>query len=90
MVSTWVGAAHQRFIECRILGGIPGRGGEAAEERNIRFAAALNRGGHHRAVRRLLERNAQPPVTLRQIDPLIRQLTLYRDLIQQRTTETTE
>ena len=36
-------------------------------------------------VRRYLERNAQPPVSLRQIDPLIRQLTLYRDLIEERT-----
>ena len=41
-------------------------------------------------VRRYLERNAQPPVSLRQIDPLIRQLSLYRDLIQERTKETTE
>ena len=44
----------------------------------------------YRFVRRFLERNAQPPVSLRQIDPLIRQLTLYRDLIQERTRETTE
>jgi hypothetical protein len=29
-------------------------------------------------------------VSLRQIDPLIRQLTLYRDLIQEKTRETTE
>jgi transposase len=41
-------------------------------------------------VRRYLERNAQPPVSLRQVDPLIRQLSLYRDLIQERTKETTE
>jgi transposase len=40
---------------------------------------------NYRFVRRYLEHNTQPPVTLRQIDPLIRQLTLYRDLIQQRT-----
>ena len=32
-------------------------------------------------VRSWLERVTQPPVSLRQIDPLIRQLTLYRDLI---------
>jgi transposase len=44
----------------------------------------------YRFVRRFLERNAQPPVSLRQIDPLIRQLTLYRDLIQEKTRETTE
>ena len=41
-------------------------------------------------VRRYLEHNAQPPVSLRQVDPLIRQLTLYRDLIQERTKETIE
>lgn len=35
-------------------------------------------------VRRLLERHAAPPVSLRQVDPLIRELTAYRDLIQQR------
>jgi transposase len=44
----------------------------------------------YRFVRRFLERHAQLPVSLRQIDPLIRQLTLYRDLIQERTKETTE
>ena len=36
-------------------------------------------------VRRYLERNSQPPLSLRQVDPLIRQLTLYRDLIEERT-----
>jgi hypothetical protein len=41
----------------------------------------------YRFVRRYLERNSQPPMSLRQIDPLIRQLHLYRDLIQQRTQE---
>ncbi|HUB77770.1 MAG TPA: IS21 family transposase [Bryobacteraceae bacterium] len=41
----------------------------------------------YRFVRRYLERNSQPPVSLRQIDPLIRQLHLYRDLIQQKTQE---
>jgi hypothetical protein len=38
-----------------------------------------------RFVRRYLERNLQPALPLRQVDPLIRQLTLYRDLIQERT-----
>jgi len=41
----------------------------------------------YRFVRRYLERNSQPPVSLRQVDPLIRQLHLYRDLIQERTKE---
>jgi len=36
-------------------------------------------------VRRYLERNPQLPLSLRQVDPLIRQLTLYRDLIESRT-----
>jgi hypothetical protein len=36
-------------------------------------------------VRRYLEHNPQLPLSLRQVDPLIRQLTLYRDLIDHRT-----
>jgi len=35
-------------------------------------------------VRRYLERRPQAPLSLRQVDPLIRELTEYRDLIQQR------
>ena len=38
-------------------------------------------------VRRYLERNPQPPLSLRQIDPLIRQLTLYRDFIDNKTNQ---
>ena len=38
-------------------------------------------------VRRYLERAPQPPLSLRQVDPLIRELTLYRDLIEERTKE---
>jgi transposase len=36
-------------------------------------------------VRRYLERKPPLPLSLRQVDPLIRQLTLYRDLIETRT-----
>jgi hypothetical protein len=39
----------------------------------------------YRFIRRYLER--RPPLTLRQVDPLIRQLTLYRDLINIKTQE---
>ena len=39
----------------------------------------------YRFVRRYLERNSQPPLSLKQVDPLIRQLNLYRDLIEERT-----
>jgi hypothetical protein len=35
----------------------------------------------YRFVRRYLERQPATPLTLRQVDPIIRQLTLYRDLI---------
>ena len=39
----------------------------------------------YRFLRNYLERRPPVPVTLRQVDPLIRQLTLYRDLIEERT-----
>ena len=45
-------------------------------------AAGLELGvPEYRFVRRYVERLAQPPVTLRQVDPLIRELTHYRDYI---------
>src|SRR5947207_14274640 len=40
---------------------------------------------HYHFVRRYLERNPQLPLSLRQVDPLIRQLTHYRVLIVSRT-----
>jgi len=39
---------------------------------------------NYRALRRLLERRPALPLTLKQVDPLIRELTQYRDLIEQR------
>jgi hypothetical protein len=49
-------------------------------------AVALGTGAcEYRFVRRYLEHNPQLPLSLRQIDPLIRQLTQYRDLIEKRT-----
>jgi hypothetical protein len=54
-------------------------------------AAALELEAYdYRFVRRYLERSSQPPVSLRQVDPLIRQLTLYRDLIEERTQQDTQ
>ena len=51
-------------------------------------AAALEVGVcDYRFVRRYLERNPQLPLSLRQIDPRIRQLTLYRDFIENKTKE---
>ena len=52
--------------------------------------AALELGApSYRFLRRYLERRSPAPLSLRQVDPLIRQLTLYRDLIDQRTGEQT-
>jgi hypothetical protein len=39
----------------------------------------------YRFLRRYLERRVPAPLTLRQVDPLIRQLTLYRDLVDRKT-----
>jgi hypothetical protein len=48
-------------------------------------AAALELGvSEYRFVRRYLERSPQAPLSLCQVDPLIRELMQYRDLIQQR------
>jgi transposase len=41
----------------------------------------------YRFVRRYVERHLTPPLTLRQVDPLIRELTHYRDVIAQKTQE---
>jgi len=54
-------------------------------------AAALEVGVcEYRFVRRYLERNPQLPLSLRQVDPLIRELTVYRDFIDNKTRETKE
>jgi hypothetical protein len=52
--------------------------------------AALDCGAPtYRFLRHYLERRPAAPLTLRQVDPLIRQLTLYRELIDHRTGEPT-
>jgi hypothetical protein len=51
-------------------------------------AAALELGvSDYRFVRRYLERHPAAPLTLRQVDPLIRELTYYRDVIARKTQE---
>jgi transposase len=53
-------------------------------------AAALELNVHeYRFVRRYLERRPPAPLSLRQVDPLIRELTHYRDLIERKTGEPT-
>ena len=54
-------------------------------------AVALETGAtEYHFVRRYLERGPQLPLNLRQVDPLIRQLTLYRELIESRTQTATQ
>ena len=49
-------------------------------------AAVLELGLHdYRSLRRYLERRPTAPLSLAQVDPIIRQLTHYRDLIEQKT-----
>lgn len=79
---------HQRQAELgvrRILGVlslVKKYGCAAADEA---CAMALELGvSEYRFVRRILERSPQAPLSLRQVDPLIRELVQYRDLIQQR------
>ena len=51
-------------------------------------AAVLEMGvQEYRFVRRYLERCPQAPLSLQQVDPLIRELVQYRDLINNRTKE---
>ena len=51
-------------------------------------AAALDlKVADYRFVRRYLARHPAAPLTLRQIDPLIRELTHYRDVIAHKTQE---
>ena len=70
----------------RILGVLSLAKKHGAPTVDIAAKTALDLGApSYRFMRRWLERRPPAPVTLRQIDPLIRQLSLYRDLIQRRT-----
>jgi transposase len=74
----------------RILGmlGLAKKHGVAAVDDAAK--AALEMGAPtYRFVRTYLKRRPSPPLSVRQVDPLIRELTLYRDFIEQKTGETT-
>ena len=70
----------------RILGvlSLAKRFGPAAADEAAKVALDLE-APNYRFLRRYLERIPPAPLTLRQVDPLIRQLTLYRDLIDRTT-----
>jgi transposase len=70
----------------RILGvlSLARKHGAAALDEAAKAALELDL-PNYRFVRRYLDRRPAVPLTLRQVDPLIRQLTLYRDLIDKKT-----
>jgi hypothetical protein len=81
-------ALHRRHGQAavrRILGtlSLVKKYGAASTEDACRMALETSTGEYH-FVRRYLEHHPLA-LSLRQVDPLIRQLTLYRDLIQNRT-----
>ena len=69
----------------RILGvlNLAKKYGAASCDEACQLAVETGAGGY-RFVRKYLERRQPPLASLRQLDPIIRQLTLYRDLIDQR------
>jgi transposase len=80
---------HREYGEAavrRILGVLSLAKKHGAASVDDACAAALEVGScEYRFVRRYLERQPQLPLSLRQVDPLIRQLTEYRDFIEQKT-----
>jgi len=88
-IHTVCDAIHQREGESgvrRILGvlALAKKHGPAVVDEAAK--AALEIGvPTYRFLRKYLERRPAVPLTLRQVDPLIRQLTLYRDLIDRKT-----
>jgi transposase len=79
-------AKHGELAVRRILGtlALAKKYGIASTDDACALALETSTREYH-FVRRYLEHNPQLPLSLRQIDPLIRQLTLYRDLIENRT-----
>lgn len=90
-IGTLCHAMHRRDGEIavrRILGilSLVKKHGAAAVDEACAAALEIN-ACDYRFVRRYLERKPSLPLTLRQADPIIRQLTLYRDLIADKTRE---
>jgi len=79
-------AKHGELAVRRILGtlALAKKYGIASTDDACALALETSTREYH-FVRRYLEHNPQLPLSLRQVDPLIRQLTLYRDLIENRT-----
>jgi transposase len=90
-IGTLCHALHRREGEVgvrRILGILSLAKKYGAATLDAACATALEANAcEYRFVRRYLERQPAAPLTLRQVDPIIRQLTLYRDLIADKTQE---
>jgi transposase len=90
-ISTVCQGMHEREGEAavrRILGMLSLAKRYGAARVDEASAAILEMGlCDYRQVRNYLEHQPQFPLSLRQVDPLIRQLTLYRDVIEKRTKE---
>ena len=83
--------AHDGVVAIRRIQGVLAlakRHGAAIVDEAAKEALAL-RAPSYRFVRRYLERRPSVPVSLRQIDPLIRELRQYRDLINLKTGDPT-
>jgi hypothetical protein len=63
------------------------RHGPAVVEEACVVALEVGASNYYRFVCRYLERGPQLPLSLRQVDPLIRELTEYRDFIQSKIQE---
>src|SRR5207253_7927819 len=63
------------------------RHGPAVVDEACDMALEIGASNYYHFVRRYLERGPQLPLSLRQVDPLIRELTEYRDFIQSKTQE---
>jgi hypothetical protein len=74
----------------RILGvlALARKYGVASAENAAEAALEMGAPSYH-FLRKYLQRRPSAPLSLRQVDPLIRQLTLYRDLIDQKTGDPT-
>jgi hypothetical protein len=88
-IETLCNTIHERDAEVgvrRVLGILSLVKKHGASSVDDACSAALEMGApEYRFVRRYLERVTKPPLPLRQIDPLIRELTHYRDLINRMT-----
>ena len=86
-LTAWMYEEEGQVAVRRIQGvlGLAKKHGPAMVDEVCGVALETGATNYYRFVRRYLEHTPQLPLSLRQVDPLIRQLTHYRDLIEKRT-----